>query len=272
MGAKAKSCNSPGVILVSYDGNQEHNMSRQQKPQQTNSAGVRHTDDATPRRRRWRCILCLIALAVLLLGWGVVKMRRQIQARRRLAEIGEFTCIEYGPKWYLKLARKWSLPVPKRVAGFDGCPETNEDLRFIATFRSLRSIRLCGDGWTDQGVAHLTQLRNLESLALISSQITNQSLCHLARLTRLRYVALAGNMSYLTGTFADYYPPWTPSILKPSPISSRLMPITNARLQQLSSLKHLRNLELYRTTITTEGAKKSLPQVRISPIGSRVQW
>jgi len=212
-----------------------------------------------------------------------VYYQARVDAERRLDSIGMLQMDPVGPKWYLSRAKRWHLPVLKRATVFRGSNATDEDLRLLASFRSLRTLVLMAGPFTDEGVTHLRRLKKLERLDLAGTQITDRSLQHIATLTTLKTLTLAGGgmngwgrqdkptdrtvaLDPVGTALANVRlgPRW--ELLGARYFGPPLMPITDAGLRHLSSLKCLESLRLHTTTVTREGArdlKKALPQTTI---------
>ena len=101
-----------------------------QDPEQTANALT-----ARPRKRRWKLVLCLVALTVTLLAWSTRWIYQQSHIERRLADSltgsGEFRYEEYGPRWYRNLADKCRLPVPKQPYRFSSHETTDDDTKYL---------------------------------------------------------------------------------------------------------------------------------------------
>jgi hypothetical protein len=114
------------------------------------------------------------------------------QLRAMAGASGEYGEEARGPGWYVKLARKYKLPVLRQPLVFCSRTMTDEDMAVLGRANTLGLVGLTGSEISDAGMAHLKGLTKLQILHLDNTRIGDAGLAHLSELSELRILHLDG--------------------------------------------------------------------------------
>ncbi len=139
-------------------------------------------------------------------------------------------------------------------------PLPNWKVSGIAGLKSLQSLSVQDDRFSDADLAELDGLAHLHWLSLAGTKITTAGLGHLRNLAELDWLILARTQIY------DAALPTIGQIKRLSYLELSETRITDAGLESLKSLKDLHELDLNDTSVTAEGVRRlqqALPNCKI---------
>jgi hypothetical protein len=139
-----------------------------------------------------RTLLLLVSISCAacgLAGQRLLEIRRQHSAATKLEQLGATVYYDHS-----------CLPGDALVRAVSFSPALNSDIKEIhdtdlvplIALTNLRSLSLCGQPITDEGLAYLANLRNLAFLSLRNTNVTDRGLIHLYALDRLLWLDLRG--------------------------------------------------------------------------------
>ena len=129
------------------------------------------------------------------------------------------------------------LPRLKQVSLY-GTRISNKALKYLSQVKTIETLFLAETSVDDEGVASLTGLRNLQAIELDHTKVGDGALAALGRVSTLRRIELHHNPA-----------------------------ITDAGLLKLSELNKLQNIDVWKTSVTAQGAKafqKARPKTQIT--------
>lgn len=232
------------------------------KEAEGNEVGEVRRGESHGHRGKWRIVL-FAALVVAAMAW-VFCFRQQglrEQLRAMAGESGVYHEEVRGPRWYVKLAEKYKLPIVRRPSFFRSATVTDEDMAVIGRANTLREVWLLDSHVSDAGLAHLAGLRKLQYLTLYGDKFGDAGLAHLSELTELRSLYLFRTKVSDAGLV---------HLKKLKNLQSLILEcteVTDAGLVHLKSLKGLTSLGLLGTRVTAEGVadlKSAMPNVEVS--------
>jgi len=214
------------------------------------------------RGGKWRILLFVVLFVAAMAG--VFCFMRQGVGEQLRALAGEEAGAYYegarGPGWYVKLARKYKLPVLSQPLGFYSRTMTDEDMAVVGRATTLRVVGLTGSEISDAGMAYLRGLTKLQTLHLDSTEIGDAGLAHLSELTELMILHLDGTEVSDAGLVH------LKKLKNLRQLSLHGTEVTDAGLVHLKSLKGLTSLVLTRTRVTSEGVadlKSAIPKANV---------
>lgn len=230
-----------------------------------------------PRSWRFQFTLATLLTMLTLVSIGLALYVRGPVRRYQVAKEIERTGgrVRYGsqaPSWVVDLLGDVSRGFFNTVTEIDMHANGDADLRQLHIFSQLRSLRLRGAEVTDDGMKFIGELRALDELDLGGLNLTDAAIEHLKRLTQLRSLTLppgvtgAGlarlaplsNLEYLgfTGTIQDTDLRRLPPLRRLRQLQLFRASITDVALENVGELVSLEDLVLSWTPITDAGLEK----------------
>jgi Leucine-rich repeat (LRR) protein len=244
-----------------------------------------------PRRRRLqfstRALLLLISLCALVLGlWNSYVLIPYRSEVRSLAEIkklgGEVFVGDTRPAWLKKLISDPSFR-KTRAVHLSGTAITDADLVYLKAFPQLGGLILHGTSTTDAALVEINQMHGLIQLELSDTKVTRVILKDLTLLedldlsdNQLQHLQLE-NLPRLQSLRFGLSPVDDSQLkqLSQMPLLESISigkvggstNVTDAGLEHLKGLSHLKRLYLFSTCVTDEGVaelKRALPNLQVS--------
>jgi len=207
--------------------------------------------------------ICVVALVAFCLVQRRGPTEQEIVAKLLSKDPNAFIDVDGRPTWANSVREILGIPKPVTSVFLHGAQITDADLASLGGLSHLQLLTLEQCAITDEGVKEIAMLRTLEALTLGACPITDASLAHLGSLKSLASLNLYAPGKPISGCNIR--------CLSALPKLAILTladcdEISDDVVEALASLKHLLNLDIRRTSISDEGARRlaiALPETLI---------
>jgi len=164
------------------------------KSEEHEAEDVRGSQDRT--RKRLVFLLAGLLFTIIVATTALLYLREHAlghQLRVLAGDKGSYREEICGPRWYLRMADKLGLPMPKQPVTFRSREVTDADLVVVGKADSLVVLDLAGSQISDSGLIHLKGLTKMQSLGLRGTGIGDAGLAHLGGLSDFGAIGFVGN-------------------------------------------------------------------------------